>query len=155
MSRESGNSDSILYGETSLRWAFLADEPDACAVVSDRMELVYLNARARELVRGNWFAKRCFEVLPNVDAACAFHCPTMRAVNDAGEVRYCEEILDGKGGEAERLGVAVIPVPPDGESAARAVLLLRAQKDSPGEAFRERLLSDARILGERIVRVLR
>ena len=49
---------------SGLRWSRLEDEREACVVVSDRMELVYINTAARELVPGEWFGKRCFEVLP-------------------------------------------------------------------------------------------
>jgi len=45
-------SDSQLQDSTALRWSRLEDERDACVVVSDRMELVYINSAARELVPG-------------------------------------------------------------------------------------------------------
>ena len=84
--------DYQLQDETTLRWSRLEDEPEAC-VVSDRMELVYINTAARELVPGEWFGKRCFEVFPTVDEACAFHCPKIRAVNESVDVVYCEEAV--------------------------------------------------------------
>ncbi len=83
--------DSQLQDETALRWNRLEDEREACVVVSDRMELVYINTAALQLVPGEWFGKRCFEVLPIVDEACAFHCPKIRAVNESVDVVYCEE----------------------------------------------------------------
>ena len=78
--------DSQLQDATALRWNRLEDEREACVVVSDRMELVYINSAARALVPREWFGKRCFEVLPTVDEACAFHCPKIRAVNESVEV---------------------------------------------------------------------
>ena len=72
---------SQLQDKAALRWSRLEDEDAACVVVSDRMELVYINAAAMELVSGSWFGKRCFEVLPGVEEACAFHCPKIRAVS--------------------------------------------------------------------------
>jgi hypothetical protein len=58
---------SILEDESALRWGFLEDNPDACAVVSDRMELIYMNQPARELVSESWFGRRCFEIFPTAN----------------------------------------------------------------------------------------
>ena len=52
--------DSQLQDSTSLRWSCLEDEQDSCVVVSDRMELVYINTAARRLIPGEWFGKRSF-----------------------------------------------------------------------------------------------
>src|SRR5918994_2529906 len=121
--------DSQLQDHAALRWTRLEDEPGACVVVSDRMELVYINAAARELVAGAWFGKRCFEVLPIVDEACAFHCSKIRAVNESQDVVYCEETVSGDDGR-KVFGVGLIPLKPGSDDHARAVLLLRA-KDGP------------------------
>jgi len=114
------------------------------------MELVYINRAARELVPGEWFGKRCFEVLPIVDEACAFHCPKIRAVNESVEVVYCEETLLA-GSDRKVFGVGLIPLGPGGDDRARAILLLRAKGQSIEErAFRAQLLADATSLARRI-----
>jgi len=144
------NPDSQLQDATALRWSRLEDEREACIVVSDRMELVYINRAARELVPGEWFGKRCFEVLPIVDEACAFHCPKIRAVNESVEVVYCEETLLA-GSDRKVFGVGLIPLGPGGDDRARAILLLRAKGQSIEErAFRAQLLADATSLARRI-----
>ena len=84
-------TQSQFKDENAIRWEFLEQEGDACAVVSERMELLYLNEAGRSLTLPDWFAKRCFEVLPNRDEHCAWHCPTITAVSDAEEITYCEE----------------------------------------------------------------
>ena len=99
-----------LRDETALRWSFLEDERDACVVVSERMELVYINAAARELVPGQWFGKRCFEVFPVVDETCAFHCPKIRAVSESLDVVYCEETVCSRDMDCVVLGVGLIPL---------------------------------------------
>ena len=76
-------SDATLRDETTLRWGFLEEESDPCLVVSERMEFVYVNRAARAWLPDQWFGKRCFEVLPVVDEACAFHCPKMDVVQEA------------------------------------------------------------------------
>ena len=145
-------SDSLLRGETALRWSCLEDEREACVVVSERMELVYVNAAARGLVSGEWFGKRCFEVLPIVDETCAFHCPKIRAVNEALEVVYCEETVYLGNNDRRVFGVGLIPLGPGGNDRARAVLLLRGNEESGAEsAFRAQLLMDAKSLARRIV----
>ena len=142
--------DSQLQDETTLRWSRLEDEPEAC-VVSDRMELVYINTAARELVPGEWFGKRCFEVFPTVDEACAFHCPKIRAVNESVEVVYCEETVSVGNHDRRVFGVGLIPLGPGSDDRARAVLLLRAKEGSVEEGgFREQLLADAKSLAQRI-----
>jgi PAS domain-containing protein len=142
--------DSPLQDETALRWSRLEDEREACVVVSDRMDLVYINMAARELVPGEWFGRRCFEVLPIVDEACAFHCPKIRAVNESVDIVYCEETVFV--GKAPRVfGVGLIPLGRSSGNHARAVLLLRAKEESVDEsAFRAQLLKDAKSLARRI-----
>jgi hypothetical protein len=142
--------DSPLQDETALRWNRLEDEREACVVVSDRMDLVYINQAARELVPGEWFGRRCFEVLPIVDEACAFHCPKIRAVNESVDIVYCEETIFVE--KTPRVfGVGLIPLGPTSGNHARAVLLLRAKGESVDEsAFQARLLSDAKSLARRI-----
>ena len=142
---------SQLQDKTALRWSRLEDEREACVVVSDRMELVYINTAARELVPGEWFGKRCFEVLPIVDEACAFHCPKIQAVNESVDVVYCEETVFVGTNERRVFGVGLIPLGPGGDDRARAVLLLRAKGEAVEEsAFRASLLTDAKSLARRI-----
>lgn len=143
--------DSQLQDNTALRWNRLEDERDACVVVSDRMELVYINTAARELVPVGWFGKRCFEVLPTVDEACAFHCPKIRAVNESVEVIYCEETVVGGENGHRVFGVGLIPLG-SGDDHSRAVFLMRAKDRSVEDsAFRAQLLTDAKSLAQRIV----
>jgi len=136
------DSGSILEEEGSLRWGFLDANDDACAVVSDRMELVYLNESARELVPEQWFGRRCFEIFPTANELCAFKCPTIAAVQDAREVYHCEEVLRVPAGETRKLDVAVIPLAGMSGDAACALLLLRP-KSEEGAA---KILPDARKL---------
>jgi hypothetical protein len=142
--------DSQLQDKTALRWNSLEDERDACVVVSDRMELVYINTAARHLVPGEWFGKRCFEVLPTVDEACAFHCPKIRAVNESVDVIYCEETVAEKDGQRV-FGVGLIPLGSSNDDHSRAVFLMRAKDRSVDDsAFRAQMLTDARSLARRI-----
>ena len=110
MPGEIPHRESPFQDENAIRWAFLEQESDACAVVSERMELLYLNEAGRALTLPDWFAKRCFEVLPNRDEHCAWHCPTITAVSDAQEITYCEEALSPADGAPMTLGTAVIPL---------------------------------------------
>ena len=143
-------SDSLLRDETAFRWSVLEHEQEPCVVVSERMELVYINAAARKLVPGAWFGKRCFEVLPNVDESCALHCPKIRAVNESLDIVYCEETI-GTGEAGQRVfGVGLIPLGPGGDDRARAVLLLRSKDGSGENAFQAQLRLDAKSLAERI-----
>jgi hypothetical protein len=145
-------SESRLRDETTLRWSCLEDEREACVVVSERMELVYINAAARQLVLpGEWFGKRCFEVLPIVDETCAFHCPKIQAVNESLDVVYCEETVCLGNNDRRVFGVGLIPLGPGGEDHARAVLLLRGKEESgAASAFQAQLLTDAKSLARRI-----
>jgi hypothetical protein len=128
---------SILEDESALRWGFLEDDPDACAVVSDRMELVYMNRPARALVSESWFGRRCFEIFPTANDLCAFHCPTMTAVHRSADVLYCEETLRAPDGLVRKLGVAVIPLGGMSGDEARALLLLRPKAESTEDALLE------------------
>ena len=143
-------SSPALQEEAALRWNFLEDEQDACFVVSERMEFVYMNASARNLVPEKWFGKCCFEVLPIVDETCAFHCPKLQTVGEAEslDVVYCEEIVRSGPDDRTVFGVGLIPLGSVGDDPARAVLLLR-RKDGHREdsVFSEELLHDAEVCG--------
>ena len=122
-------------------------------VVSERIELVYVNGPARRFVPENWFGKRCFEVLPTADEACAFHCPKIDAVNESTtpQVMYCEEVLYQSNLSRLVLGVGLIPLGADATDRARAVFVLRAKDESAdAEAFETTLLEDARRLRARV-----
>ena len=151
MTREIPLTQGMLEEENAIRWEFLENERDACAVVSRRMELLYLNEAGRALTLPHWFAKRCFEVLPNRDEHCAWHCPTITAVSEAESITYCEEALSPSGGPSVTLGTAVIPLEHSDEDGAKALLMFR-HKTSDGEEtrFRERLLADASDLHARV-----
>lgn len=136
----------MIEDESALRWGFLEDDPDACAVVSDRMELVYMNEPARKLISQEWFGRRCFEIFPTANDLCAFKCPTIAAVHEAHEILYCEETLRGPEGPARELGVAVIPLEGMSHDEARALLLLRPKS----EITKEALLDEARVLRETV-----
>ncbi|MBI4587075.1 MAG: PAS domain-containing protein [Planctomycetes bacterium] len=138
--------------ELALRWGFLEEEKEPCAVVSHRMELVFINAAGRALLPEEWFGKRCFEVLPTVDEKCALHCPTIRAVNESVEPVYCEEVVQGKARTPFEFGVAVIPLAAaPGQDPAKAVLLFRQKKLQIGETtFQTQLLEDAAALRKRL-----
>ena len=141
----------ILEDENAIRWEFLEGERDACAVVSERMELLYLNGAGRALTLPHWFAKRCFEVLPNRDEHCAWHCPTITAVSKAEVITYCEEALSPSEGTTLTLGTAVIPLEHTADDGAKALLMFREKVSGAGEeGFREQLLDDARALNARI-----
>jgi len=135
----------------AVRWGFLEGESEPCAVVSERMELVYLNRPGRALGAVDWFGKRCFEVLPVTDAWCALHCQTIKTVSQTDEIAYCEESVRGEEGTEIALGGAIIPLAPSEEDGARALIVLRRKDRTGNEAgFRERLLADARALRTRV-----
>jgi len=138
---------SALQDESALLWAFLEEEAEACAVVSNRMEFVYLNRSARDLVPKEWFAKRCFETFPVTNERCAFFCPTITAVHEATEIVYCRESLRLAGGEGLELDVAVIPL--DGKSLAEAAALLLLRKHSDSAAL-HKLAEEATALRKKI-----
>ena len=149
-------SDPTLQDEAALSWNFLEDEPDPCIVVSERMELVYINGAEQKLVPEEWFGKRCFEVFPVVDETCAFHCPKIDAVSESPEtsprVVYCEEALYTGTLERVVLGVGLIPLGAERADHARAVFVLR-NKDAAaeGQAFESQLLQDAEQVRRRIL----
>jgi len=144
-------TQSPLRDENAIRWEFLEQESDACAVVSERMELLYLNEAGRALTLPDWFAKRCFEVLPNRDEHCAWHCPTITAVSEADAITYCEEALSPTGEASVTLGTAVIPLEHSAEDGAKALLLFRRKvSDSDETRFQEQLLADASDLHTRV-----
>lgn len=155
MAIDHSSTTSTLRDEAVMRWAFLEDETDACAVVSVRMELVYLNASGRILTPPQWFAKRCFEMLPVADEQCAWQCPTIAAVHQAEDITYCEEALHGDDASVVILGTAVVPLGRGREDGVRALLLFRHKDESCDEAeFRKRLLEDASRLRARVTVVL-
>ena len=148
-------SDPTLQDETALSWNFLEDEHDPCFVVSERMELVYINGAAQQLVPQEWFGKRCFEVFPVVDETCAFHCPKMDAVSESPEtspnVVYCEEALYTAKLDRLVLGVGLIPLGAERTDHARAVFVLRPKDTSrEAHAFESQLLQDAERVRDRV-----
>lgn len=147
-------SESALHDEAVLRWGFLEDEREACAAVSDRMELVYLNEAARELVPTEWFGRRCFEVFPAADKLCAFSCPTIEAVHEAKEIRHCHESLRLDNGVSRELEVAVIPLG-DQSRRATAVLLLQNREIQLNPAEDEkRLFAEAARIQSNVLKKL-
>jgi hypothetical protein len=149
-------SDPTLRDEAALSWNFLEDEHDPCIVVSERMELVYINGAAQRLVPQEWFGKRCFEVFPVVDETCAFHCPKMDAVSESPEtspkVVYCEETLYTGTLDRVVLGVGLVPLGAERADHARAVFVLRT-KDASADArvFESTLLQDAEHVRQRVL----
>ena len=145
---------SALRDETAMRWSFLEEVLEPCLVVSERMEFVYVNTAARDLVPDGWFGKRCFEVLPVADETCAFHCPKIRAVNEAADIVYCEESVRAANGLSAVFGVGLIPVGPGVDERARAVFLLRrkdrAHEQAEGE-FKAQVVKAAERVRGRIV----
>ena len=112
--------------------------------LSERMEFVFANAAARELVPERWFGKHCFELLPVVDEACAFHCPKIASVTEATDVVYCEETICPQGQDCEVFGVGLIPLGTGRADRGRAVLLMRGKNViTPEPDFEAKLLRDA------------
>ncbi len=110
-----------------------------------------MNEAGRALTLPDWFAKRCFEVLPNRDEHCAWHCPTITAVSEAEEITYCEEALSPADGPSVTLGTAVVPLEHSAEDGAKALLMFRRKiADSEQKSFQEKLLADARDLRTRV-----
>lgn len=149
-------SDPTLRDEAALSWNFLEDEHDPCIVVSERMELVYINGAAQRLVPQEWFGKRCFEVFPVVDETCAFHCPKMDAVSESPEtspkVVYCEETLYTGTLDRVVLGVGLVPLGAERADHARAVFVLRTKDASAdARAFESNLLQDAEHVRQRVL----
>ena len=151
MASDEAQLESILKEETAMRWGFLDDEAEPCAVVTERMELVYLNGLGRVLTPPEWFAKRCFEVLPVTDERCAWQCPTITAVHEAKELTYCEEHLRQDDGSTIDLGTAVIPLSRSCEDGAKALLMFRLKEEGVDRAeFQKELLRDASSLQARL-----
>lgn len=147
MAHERSHPSSVLEDESVLLWSFLEEEAEACAVVSSRMEFVYLNQPARRLVPKEWFAKRCFETFPVANERCAFFCPTITAVHAATEIVYCKESLRlGQGGTLE-LDVAVIPIEGKPVDEARSLLVFREHRD---EASLRTLATEAAALRDKL-----
>jgi len=111
------------------------------------MELVSLNAAARNLVPENWFGRHCWQAFPVVDQSCATRCEAVRAVRESDEITYCHENIRSPDGEPVTLGVAVIPLNDVAVESEQSVLLLRPH---PGPAeektFQDGLLRDASAL---------
>jgi hypothetical protein len=128
----------------AFRWGFLEREPDACAVVTRRMEVVYLNAAASSLVKPGWFGSQCWDVLLVEEAWCPAGCPVVGAVFRADDIIYCEETIRAHDGSPVPVGIAAIPVRVPCEEGEQALLLLRpAPPDAAREVFRRELLERA------------
>ena len=126
-------------------WSFLEDQPVACGVITQRMEVVYLNEAARSLAAPEWFGSRCWQVFPVEDPSCASSCRVPKAISDATEITYCEEQLRPDAQPSITVGVAVIPWRGEHEDDLHGILLLQARP--PGTeavAFRKQLLGRAR-----------
>jgi hypothetical protein len=144
------NFEALLKEDAALSWEFLDDEPDPCAVVTGRMELLYINQPCQSLVPHEWFARRCFEILPTSEALCAMDCPTIAAVQSSDQIVYADECLQSESGSPINLGTAVIPVDRSLEDSARAILLFRLRDgDAEPATFTARLLDDAHNLASR------
>lgn len=130
------------------RWGVLDDESDACAVVTRRMEVVYLNSVAESLVPEGWLGQRCWEVFPVKDRSCVSRCPAVQAISSGARIAYCEETVY-PGGVPLVLGVAVVPLPDAGDGEG-ALLILRPKDGSVADGvFRRRLLATAERLAAR------
>jgi hypothetical protein len=129
------------------RWSFLDQEQDPCGVVSQDMEVLYLNAAACLLIPADWFGRRCWQAFPVQDARCASRCLAVWAVGHSDEIVYCEEtIYPGSGGPI-LVGVAVTPLGNKQADGEQAILLLRPKPaDSAGDDFKRVLLEDAKRL---------
>ena len=135
--------------EAAERWHHLEELDDGCAVVTRRLEVVYLNGTARALAREDWYGHPCWYVLPVKDASCICTCPAIRAGSSA-EILYCEETIYPEDGVPVVLGVGIVPVG-DGSTPADTLLLLRPK--SPGgdsDAFRREVIRDADELQTRV-----
>lgn len=128
------------------RWGFLENEVDPCTVVTRRMELVYVNRLARDLVPADWFGRRCWQAFPIADPSCAARCVAVRAVGRGSEIVYCEETLSLTDGAQIPLGVAVIPFDDGSPEKDRALLILRPKVPMSAGTFEQSLLADARRL---------
>ena len=146
------DSRLMLRDDIAVRWGFLDQEADGCAVVSERMELLFLNTTGRALAVQDWFAKRCWEVFPTKDENCLLRCPTIQALGKGDEIRYHEEALVSGDRAPMKLGVAMIPLPGIGDDKAAALLLLRPRDRRDGDVgFRGKVLAAAIDLRSRVV----
>ena len=126
------------------RWSFLEQELDPCGVVSQQMELLYLNAAARLIIPGDWFGRRCWQAFPVHDDRCASRCLAVRAVGHSNEIVYCEETINPGSGAPIMVGVAVTPLGNRQADGEQAILLLRPKPaDSAEDVFKRVLLEDA------------
>jgi hypothetical protein len=136
--------NSIDQARADRRWRFLEGRMGACGVISERMELLYLNPAARALVPARWFGCRCWQAFPVANPGCASHCPVLRAVAEGSEISFFEETVFPPGQAPVSLGVAVIPLPASDGDDGRALLLLRPRKAGEArECARQELLAEA------------
>lgn len=126
-----GVHEPISESDSDRRWGFLDDEPDACCVLTRRMEVIYLNAAARALVPGfeegsAWFGQRCWDVFPAREG-CATGCPAVQSVarGTIREIEYCEESVYPEDGTPIVLDVAIVPLTAVRHDGGAAVLVLR------------------------------
>lgn len=129
------------------RWSFLDQEHDPCSVVSQHMEVLYLNAAARLIIPADWFGLRCWQAFPVHDDRCASRCLAVWAVGHSNEIVYCEETIYPGSGVPLMIGVAVTPLGNMQADGEQAILLLRPKPaDAAEDAFKRVLLEDARRL---------
>ncbi len=144
-----------LNDEAAFQWDFLEAESDACAVLTERMEMLYLNAAGRDWVEQDWFGKHCWEVFPTRQKNCVFRCATIQALGRGDEAKFHTETLLRKDGSSIKLGIGWIPLSARAGDKAAAMMLLRPcadEDDEGGEpAFKEKLLEAATLLKARIV----
>lgn len=139
--------NEITKTRISNRWSFLDQELDPCGVVSQHMEVLYLNAAARLIIPADWFGRRCWQAFPVLDARCASSCMAVWAVGHSNEILYCEETIYPGSGAPVRIGVAVTPLENMQADGEQSILLLRPKPaESEGDAFKLVLLEDARRL---------
>lgn len=126
------------------QWGILDDHPDACGIVTPRMELLYLNAAARRLAPSQWLGRRCWQAFA-AGAGCTAGCPVFRAVTSASSAAsFCEETicLPGAGGPI-RLGLAAVPAPPGMADGAALLVMRPIPAGESVEALRVPLLAEA------------
>lgn len=131
------------------QWRFLERHPDACGVVTRRMEVIYLNAAARMLVPRGWFGCRCWKAFSSANPACVRCCPVIRAIAASFGICYCEETIFRPDQSPLLLGAAVIPVP-SAAGDGPVLLLLRPNPEGPSaKTIRQDLLDEAGRLHDR------
>ena len=132
------------------RWNFLEPEHDPCGVVSQQMEVLYLNVAARLIIPAGWFGRRCWQAFPVDDDRCASRCLAVWAVGHSNEIVYCEETIHPGRGAPTMVGVAVIPLGSMQADGEQAILLLRPKlADCAGDTFKRMLLEDGKRLQSR------